>query len=240
MFLYEVACCCLVEFAFFWNMLPIRFWDRAVQPTRCVHAAGERTTQHRLLGTDRHHLLCKNKTLLAHPFECTRRVFRSPYLCLVPFKGTKRPLWFSSCFSQLGEAFSDRHTPLIPRHPTASRRCGNRGWWLQPRFVPPCASLTPRHSTVSKALAADAVGGFNRLLCRHALLWRPWASWTPRRSRQTATVASGRYLPPYASWHGPLLFVPRRSRPHGWWPQPTCPHSLFIGAGFSWPHYTTF
>jgi len=68
--------------------------------------------------------------------------------------------------------------------------------------------LTPRHSTVSKALAADAVGGFNRLLCRHALLWRPWASWTPRPSRQTATVASGRYLPPYASWHGPLLFVP--------------------------------
>lgn len=115
MFLYEVACCCLVEFAFFWNMLPIRFWDRAVQPTRCVHAAGERTTQHQLLGTDRHHLLCKNKTLLAHPFECTRRVFRSPYLRLVPFKGTERPFWVRSfCFSRKGEAFSPLQHTSVP------------------------------------------------------------------------------------------------------------------------------
>jgi len=89
--------------------------DRAVQPTRCVHAASAGTTQHQLLGTDRHHLLCKNKTLLAHPFECTRRVFRSPYLRLVPFKGTERPFWVRSfCFSRKGEAFSPLQHTSVP------------------------------------------------------------------------------------------------------------------------------
>jgi len=49
--------------------------DRAVQPTRCVHAASAGTTQHQLLGTDRHHLLCKNKTLLAHPLSAQEGFF---------------------------------------------------------------------------------------------------------------------------------------------------------------------
>jgi len=47
---------------------------------------------------------------------------------------------------------------------------GSRGWWLQPPFVPPCASMAPLGQLDATALAANAV------------------------------VASDRYLPPYASY----------------------------------------
>jgi len=101
------------------------------------------------------------------------------------------------CPFQVGRLFMPPYASLTPRHSTVSKAfAADCGWWLQPLFVPPCASMTPLGQLDVTALAAIAV------------------------------VASDRYLPPYASWHGPLLFVPRRSRPHGWWPQPTCPHSL--------------
>lgn len=47
MFLYEVACCYFVQFAYFWNIVPICFWDCAIQahPLRSrSRRAG--TTQH--------------------------------------------------------------------------------------------------------------------------------------------------------------------------------------------------
>jgi len=100
------------------------------------------------------------------------------------------------CPLKIGRPFVPPYASLTPRHSTVSKAfAADCGWWLQPPFMPPCASMTPLGQLDATALAANAV------------------------------VASDRYLPPYASWHGPLLYVPRRSRPHGWWPQPPCPHS---------------
>jgi len=105
-------------------------------------------------------------------------------------------------------------------------------------FMLPCASWYRATPNGTKALAARATGGLGRFFAALRVMARATALMCQGACSLIRSVASTVPAP---------LRVMVRATPsctkalgaRDWWPQSTCPHSFFIGAGFFWTHYTT-